>query len=1062
MPPLEAARTPPCSDPDGARRPPDPPDPAALATWAGWRSNLESMDAIPLRAVALVLLASAAQGAQVQDPIDPASAARLRAEAHFLAFRDLNGPGWNMVLERRTGGATFLGGGRSAPAFAPRGDGDFADLARLFVEATEPMTGVEVATLALERVTLLPLGAAGGSDKWSVRLRQELGGVRVIGGFVNVLFDARGNALSLQSTALPGLLSLSGLRPVLDADRAARGALGAFQRETGLPGIVTAAPELGIGALEVGQTLAPALVWQVEVQWHARGYEPEGRTLWIDALDGAPLRSRDSIHHDVSGTVDSNATPGTRPDVGNNPPLPFLMKYLRVTSAAGTEYTDASGAFNFAGETGPLDCTFEYVGTYALVSNDAGPEYVHNQMIVGTGNVVSMNIAPTEHTTAQANAFMHVGSLRDWIRSVDPGDDTADFQAHANVNLSQTCNAYFDGNSVNFFAAGGSCPNTGYSTVVAHEMGHWLNVLYGTGNGYDGMGEGNADVFAMYEYDTPLVGEDFFGPGTYVRTGTNTRQYCGDCCPGCHGGVHANGEVWMGAAWKIRERLDAFHGNSLGDAIANGLFSAWMTGYDQTAIHSVIELQWLTLDDDDGNLDNGTPSYDHIDGGFRDQGFPGYDLPPILIQDVTDHPDTTDEVGPYLIEAFIDAQDAPPLLGADLLYRVDDGPWTSLGMIPGAMYSAFIPGQVSPATVDYYVWAMDANGTTATFPDEAPAEFLEFSVGVVHVLLADDFEGDDDNGWTHASFGDTSNDHDDFQRGLPQGRGGDPLGAFSGEKAWGNDLGAGAWNGLYQNNQHDWLRSPTFDCSQAVGTELRFRRWLNVQAGAFDQARVTVNGVAVWVNDVNATHADDEWKEIVLDVAAQADGQPEVSVEFSLQSDGGQVYGGWNVDDVEVRYVTAVGGSVGTSYCFGDGSGTPCPCANWGAPGEGCANSTGAGALLAASGSASVGADDLVFAGAQLVPGQPALLFAGLNAVNGGNGVAFGDGLRCAGGSVRRLGVAQPDAGGNASWGPGLQSLGGWGAGDTRHFQAWYRDPGGSPCATSFNLSHGVSVDFVP
>jgi len=152
-----------------------------------------------------------------------------------------------------------------------------------------------------------------------------------------------------------------------------------------------------------------------------------------------------------------------------------------------------------------------------------------------------------------------------------------------------------------------------------------------------------------------------------------------------------------------------------------------------------------------------------------------------------------------------------------------------------------------------------------------------------------------------------------------------------------------------------------------------------------------------------------------------------------------------------------------SAYCFGDGSGTPCPCGNSGALGEGgCANSLGVGAVLGSNGVPSVAQDAFILQAANLVPGQPALLFAGLNAVNGGNGVAFGDGLRCAGGGVQRLGVVAPDASGSASWGPGIAALGGWNPGDLRRFQAWYRDPSGSPCGTGFNLSNGLEVIFVP
>jgi hypothetical protein len=149
-------------------------------------------------------------------------------------------------------------------------------------------------------------------------------------------------------------------------------------------------------------------------------------------------------------------------------------------------------------------------------------------------------------------------------------------------------------------------------------------------------------------------------------------------------------------------------------------------------------------------------------------------------------------------------------------------------------------------------------------------------------------------------------------------------------------------------------------------------------------------------------------------------------------------------------------------YCFGDGSATACPCGNPGAPGEGCANGTGQGAILSGSGTTSVAADDLAFAGAQFTPGQPALLFAGLNAVNSGNGNLFGDGLRCAGGTVKRLGVTNADGSGDLSWGSGHAAQGGWVAGDVRRFQGWYRDPIAGPCGSGFNLSNGLEVQFVP
>ncbi len=149
---------------------------------------------------------------------------------------------------------------------------------------------------------------------------------------------------------------------------------------------------------------------------------------------------------------------------------------------------------------------------------------------------------------------------------------------------------------------------------------------------------------------------------------------------------------------------------------------------------------------------------------------------------------------------------------------------------------------------------------------------------------------------------------------------------------------------------------------------------------------------------------------------------------------------------------------LGTAFCFGDAPASPCPCGNVGAAPGGCANSTGVGAYLEASGSASLAANDLVVT-ARSVPGSTSvLLFQGTAQVNGGFGTVFGDGLRCAGTNVVRLGTVAA-VGGNASFGPGLQH--GTFAPATLHFQAWYRNVIG-PCASGWNLSSARSIAFTP
>jgi hypothetical protein len=152
-------------------------------------------------------------------------------------------------------------------------------------------------------------------------------------------------------------------------------------------------------------------------------------------------------------------------------------------------------------------------------------------------------------------------------------------------------------------------------------------------------------------------------------------------------------------------------------------------------------------------------------------------------------------------------------------------------------------------------------------------------------------------------------------------------------------------------------------------------------------------------------------------------------------------------------------GSIGTSFCLGDGTGSACPCANQGGTGEGCANSTGSGGLLTGTGSSSVTANNLVFSGTNLPGNQPILFFQGNNAINSGNGNPFGAGLRCAGGGVRRLQVLFASSAGEASTSVNIATSGAVAAGDLKRYQGWYRNPGG-PCFASFNLTQGVELSW--
>ena len=442
-----------------------------------------------------------------------------------------------------------------------------------------------------------------------MRFEQVIAGVPVEQAAVNVLFDTQGRMLSLHTTAAPAV-EQAGVRPLINAGFANLIAA----RPSSVSSGSSPPPRATSGSSTPGSTRvrpapgsSPGRSRRTSTAPTSRSASATRSTPWDAASSSRSRRSTTSTSSAPSAPTRRRAP---RPTAPSNSPVPIEVPRTRLSSSAGTIETDRDGNFNFAGVNSPIDITLDYFGAFSNVRN-SGADYTITFQNVQPGqqNDLLANPSPTQNNTAQANVQIHLNVLRDWIRDRFPTDSTADFRAVANVNINSSCNAFFNGSSVNFYTTGNGCSNTAFSTVVAHEMGHWLNVRYGTGNGNDGMGEGNADVFAMYLYDTPLVGEGFFTNGGNIRNGNNTRQFCGDASPGCYGQVHTDGQVWMGAAWKVRTQLNNSLGNDLGDLTSDLLFLGWMNSYNQTGIRSVIETQWLTLDDDNGDINDGTPNY---------------------------------------------------------------------------------------------------------------------------------------------------------------------------------------------------------------------------------------------------------------------------------------------------------------------------------------------------------------------------------------------------------------------------------------------------------------------
>lgn len=158
----------------------------------------------------------------------------------------------------------------------------------------------------------------------------------------------------------------------------------------------------------------------------------------------------------------------------------------------------------------------------------------------------------------------------------------------------------------------------------------------------------------------------------------------------------------------------------------------------------------------------------------------------------------------------------------------------------------------------------------------------------------------------------------------------------------------------------------------------------------------------------------------------------------------------------------------GVPVCFGDGSAGNCPCSNNGQAGHGCQNSAGTGgAVLFATGTAN---PDTVVLHSSGERATALSIFLQGNAVI--LPVTYGDGLRCTGGTLRRLYTKTASGGEAFAPGPGDPSISDRSAGlgvpippvGRRYYQVWYRDgnPGfcGPPTGDSFNVTNAVRIDW--
>ncbi len=550
---------------------------------------------------------------------------------------------------------------------------------------------------------------------------------------------------------------------------------------------------------------------------------PEKYLFVTDAETGAILYQEDLIiFEDVIGTVEGRATQGRAADFCEEE-LPEPMRWARVNIDTSVAYTDSKGYYLIP-DQGSSEVTVEsrLWGLWFRVYNEAGTDAVLYDTIIPPGPADFMHNDPNtdEFRRAEVNGYLQANVVRDFTLTYNPdypGLQQNEFPVYVN-ETGGYCpgNAWYDGYSITFCQSGGGYPNTAWSSVVHHEYGHHLVALAGSGQGQ--YGEGMGDVMGLLILDEPGTGWGFYGDCNQpLRNADNDIQYP------CEGEIHYCGQLLSGCVWSTRNELILTNPITYLDILSNLAINAMLL-HTGTMIDPSITIDYLTLDDDNGNIYDGTPHYYEIAAGFGAHNMPAPE-PQLLAFSFPDGlPEIISPYGGTTVRVLVTGVMAEPDPGTGVMYFNDGSGWVEIPMIEiePNIYDAIFPEVECVTQVSFYFGAQTTEGQTQLFPANAPAEVLHtVAANSVEVQLTDNFETD--LGWTVEN--DPYLTDGAWERGVPIGGGdrGDPPTDYDGS---GNCYLTDNVDG---NSDVDdgitWLISPSMDLSDGADAKIHYALW---------------------------------------------------------------------------------------------------------------------------------------------------------------------------------------------------------------------------------------------
>ncbi len=286
-------------------------------------------------------------------------------------------------------------------------------------------------------------------------------------------------------------------------------------------------------------------------------------------------------------------------------PIPFGIPFAKLKqSDRAALQTDHKGTFSTE-LRGDLPSLQGFSGLFVSNRLVSGPAISQTAVETDAGWKLYLEAKPTASTwkdkaMAQPMVYYHANAIiQEAKRFVTAAWLTKPLPA--NINLTRTCNAHWDGSSINLYSGDERCANTGLiSDVVYHEWGHGLHANAGGIQDY-AFSEGFGDIVSMAMTHSSQLGIGFFAQsGKPVRNLEEMKVY-----PRDRGEVHAEGMIIGSTFWEVFVALSAKYGeDKAAEMLKNYAFKMIFTCRTYLDVYAAL----LVIDAQTPNLLEETPN----------------------------------------------------------------------------------------------------------------------------------------------------------------------------------------------------------------------------------------------------------------------------------------------------------------------------------------------------------------------------------------------------------------------------------------------------------------------